>query len=109
MQQPARGEIEPAKITVEKEVGLQLVWPDGATADFDLMTLRLRCPCAECQEYVARGETVWPRPASPQPLRITDAELHGAWGLGLTWNDGHSTGIYSYELLRKWAPEPRDD
>ena len=34
-------------------------------------------------------------PTSSRPLRVVDAELVGAWGLGITWNDGHSTGIYS--------------
>jgi DUF971 family protein len=33
------------------------------------------------------------------PLRIVDAELVGAWAIGFTWNDGHRTGIYSWELL----------
>jgi DUF971 family protein len=42
---------------------------------------------------------VWPQPSSPQPLRIVDAELVGAWGISFTWNDRHSTGIYSWELL----------
>jgi DUF971 family protein len=36
------------------------------------------------------------------PLRIDNAELHGAWGLSVTWNDGHSTGIYPFESLRRW-------
>jgi len=30
------------------------------------------------------------------------AELVGAWGLSVTWNDGHSTGIYPFESLRRW-------
>ena len=36
---------------------------------------------------------------SPRPLRIVDAHLVGNWGLGVTWNDGHNTGIYSWPLL----------
>ena len=49
-----------------------------------------------------RGEDSWPRPDSPLPLRVEHAELHGAWGLKLTWNDGHDTGIFPFELLRRW-------
>jgi DUF971 family protein len=30
---------------------------------------------------------------------IIDAEFGGAWGMSITWNDGHSTGIYSWDLL----------
>jgi DUF971 family protein len=36
------------------------------------------------------------------PLRVEDAELVGAWGITFTWNDGHSTGIFSWALLRQW-------
>jgi DUF971 family protein len=42
--------------------------------------------------------------SSPQPLRIVDAKLVGAWGIGITWNDGHAASIYSWELLRPDGP-----
>ena len=54
-----------------------------------------------CPETTGVGS--WPGPASPQPLRLTDAALHGAWGLQLTWNDGHATGIFPFEALRRWS------
>ena len=41
--------------------------------------------------------------ASPPRSPIEDAELVGAWGLSVTWNDGHSTGIYSWDALRRWC------
>ena len=47
-------------------------------------------------------EAVWPRPGAPEPLRIDDARLHGAWALNVTWNDGHATGIFPFEALRRW-------
>ena len=36
---------------------------------------------------------------------MTDARLVGAWGLGLTWSDGHATGIYPWESMRRWCDE----
>jgi DUF971 family protein len=36
-------------------------------------------------------------------LRIEDAELVGGWGITVTWNDGHSTGIFAWSILRYWA------
>ena len=30
------------------------------------------------------------------------AELVGAWGLQIHWNDGHETGIYAWSMLRAW-------
>ena len=65
----------------------------------------MNCPCAECRGLRDRGEQAWPRPSSPRPLRAEDAELVGAWGLSVRWNDGHSTGIYSWDVLRAWSDE----
>ena len=40
------------------------------------------------------------------PVRYTLNErpaLHGAWGLNITWNDGHRTGIFPFDALRRWS------
>jgi DUF971 family protein len=97
----------PVTIDVERDRGLTLTWPDGATSRHDLEGLRRHCPCAECRTRRERNLPVWPVPSSPQPLAIVAAELIGAWGLGIIWNDGHSTGIYSWTLLRSDEPTPR--
>jgi DUF971 family protein len=89
-------------IDVAKEVGVTVTFYDGYIARFDLLSLRQDCPCATCRSMRDQGEDSWPRPDSPAPLRVERAELHGAWGLNITWNDGHNTGIYPFELLRRW-------
>jgi DUF971 family protein len=103
---------QPATIDVEKDESVVLTFLDGHVARFDLLTLRTQCPCAECRGRRDQGEPVWPRTTSPKPLRIQHAELHGAWGLAITWNDGHSAGIFPFESLRRWsegrAPFPPD-
>ncbi len=95
--------IEPADVEVRKGTGVTVTFADGHVADFDLMALRLGCPCASCRSLRDRGEDVWPRPGSPVPLSIDDAKFHGAWGLAFTWNDGHGTGIYPFDALRRWS------
>jgi prepilin-type processing-associated H-X9-DG protein len=103
---------EPATIDVAKDEGVTITYLDGHVVRFDLSTLREGCPCAACRDLRDRGEVAWPRPNSPTPLRIDNAELHGGWGLMITWNDGHSTGIFPFESLRRWhdgtAPLPPD-
>lgn len=96
-------DIEPPDVLVERDKGLTVRFSDGVEGEFSLMQVRLACPCATCRSLRDVGEDVWPRPGSPNPLRIEDAELHGAWGLRLTWNDGHGTGIYPFELIRRWS------
>jgi DUF971 family protein len=93
---------QPASIDVERDESVTLTYVDGHVARFDLVTLRQGCPCATCRGLRDHGEVAWPRPGSPTPLRIDDAELHGAWGLSITWNDGHATGIFPFESLRRW-------
>jgi DUF971 family protein len=93
---------EPVQIDVERGKGVTVTYVDGYVVGFDLLTLRAGCPCAACRALRDEGEEVWPRPDSPRPLRIEDARRHGAWGLAITWNDGHATGIFPFELLRRW-------
>lgn len=93
---------EPATIDVAKDEAITITFHDGHVARFDLLTLRRECPCASCRVLRDRGEVVWPRPGSPTPLRVEDARLHGAWGLNISWNDSHSTGIFPFESLRRW-------
>jgi DUF971 family protein len=92
----------PDRIELDRAGGLTLEWDGGPTLTFGLEELRVNCPCAECRGRREQGRPVWPTPASPQPLAATGAELVGAWGLMITWNDGHETGIYAWSLLRAW-------
>jgi ATP-binding protein involved in chromosome partitioning len=93
---------EPSGIEVVRDEAVTVTFADGYVARFDLVTLRRGCPCASCRALRDQHEAVWPRPGSPEPLLIDDARLHGAWGLDVTWNDGHATGIFPFELLRRW-------
>ena len=90
-------------LVVEREKGITASFADGHVATFALGELRLGCPCATCRDLRDRGKTPWPGPSGPTTLAISDARFHGAWGVNITWNDGHSTGIYTFELLRRWS------
>ena len=92
---------EAVDLTVERTRGLSITFADGYLAEIDLMRLRLSCPCAACRSLREKGRAPWPQRSDPDRLSIDDARFHGAWGLNVTWNDGHDTGIYSFELLRK--------
>jgi prepilin-type processing-associated H-X9-DG protein len=98
---------QPESIDVAKDAAVTVTYLDGYVAQFDLMSLRKGCPCATCRNLRERGEDSLPRPTSPLPLRVEHAELHGAWGLNIAWNDGHATGIYSFEMLRQWHETAR--
>lgn len=105
--QPAASDsVDPASvidITVKRDTGIELTFADGMVAQFELVDVRTKCPCATCRSLREKGEVAWPRPGSPQPLAITDARLHGAWGLNIDWNDGHGSGIFPFDAFRRWA------
>lgn len=98
----------PAGAEVDREHGVTLVWPDGHTSRFTLPELRSNCPCALCRSSREAGGPAWPTPPdAAERLRVEGAELGGNWGLQLRWNDGHETGIYSWELLRRCCRCPQ--
>ena len=97
--------IQVRDITVDREHAVTVVFGDGLSHTYDLLEMRLNCPCAGCRGARDQGRASWPEPSSPLPLTIADAELHGAWGLGIEWNDGHRTGIYPWDALRRWADD----
>lgn len=100
-------ELDPRQVTnidVDKAAFVRLTFADGVTAAFPIVSLRLACPCADCNANRQRGRSVSVLAESkPDELRIANIAMQGAWGLNIDWNDGHSTGIYAFEKLREWA------
>jgi DUF971 family protein len=95
--------LEVAGITVDRDSHVEVAFADGLVCRFELIELRLACPCAGCRNAREQGGEAWrPGPNRPAPV-VADAALVGAWGLGITWDDGHSTGIYPFESLRRWC------
>jgi DUF971 family protein len=90
-------------VEVDRERAVTLTFDDGRVCRFGLEELRRACPCATCRGRRERGEEAWPGLSSAEPLRVTGAELVGSWGISFAWNDGHSDGIYAWELLEAWC------
>lgn len=90
------------------EKGFSIAWRDGHEAVYSFAHLRRNCPCATCRESPPKVVT------EEDPLRLLDdvpifaenAELVGNYAVRIFWNDGHSSGIYSYRLLRDICPCP---
>jgi DUF971 family protein len=93
---------QPTKIDVERERGVTITWDDGRVSRFGLEELRVNCLCAECRGRREQGLDAWPTEGAPAVLRIETAAQVGNWGLNFAWNDGHTTGIFTWEILRGW-------
>jgi len=81
---------------------LSVLWEDGRRDDFDVRDLRLACPCALCVEEMSGRPVLDPQSVLPDvaPQTISSA---GNYAIIFRWNDGHGTGIYSFEHLRALA------
>ncbi len=93
----------PVEIGRANRHDVRIIWQDGHVSVYPARALRLACPCAGCVDEttgVVRiiGTSV---PQDVHPLRI---ELVGRYAISLHWSDGHATGIYPFERLRRLCP-----
>jgi len=97
-------------IAISRSKGIQIDWKDGHHSEFELTYLRRECPCASCtgahgttpQKYQAPQENLL-QLYKPK-LKMESAEPAGNYALQIHWNDGHRSGIYSYDYLRSICP-----
>jgi len=82
---------------------LALAWADGCESYLDFEMLRKACPCAGCQgEPDVTGLVIVPKVVhNERSFQLLRHEMVGGYAIQLFWADGHGTGIYSYEYLRK--------
>jgi DUF971 family protein len=104
--------VTPAKVRVMKSegTGVSIDWKDGHRSSWSFGWLRNACPCATCnEERGASGREVGapkPRPGGPlvlyeAPPRPVEATPVGKYAIRFKWNDGHESGIYSWDYLRR--------
>lgn len=92
----------PEPLEVRHEKGARRVvmeWDDGHVSTYALDYLRSWCPCAGCQGHQPVAKYL---DLANQDL--VHLEGVGNYALAFTWQDGHSTGIYSFRLLRRLCP-----
>jgi len=102
------------KIHVKTGAGVDITWADGHFSHFDFAYLRDQCPCATCNDERTKKEAM---PAAttnllsspllpmykPKP-RAQGATQVGNYAVQISFTDGHSTGIFSYDYLRTLCP-----
>jgi len=101
----------PKHISISRSKGIRIDWQDGHVSEYGLQYLRDRCPCATCTTGHGGQPSGQPGPSPFQlykpALKLNGAEPVGNYAIRLLWNDGHSTGIYSYEKFRRICPCPQ--
>jgi len=103
--------IQPQHIRVNQTegTGIEIDWKDGHASRWSFAWLRDACPCATCVE---ERESTGRKPGEPKPkpktalpifkppLRPEKVQPVGRYAISFQWNDGHTSGIYSWHYLR---------
>jgi DUF971 family protein len=98
---------QPVSIKLDKPARrLVIDWADGVRTSYPWPFLRANCPSAG--ERVAR-ENPNPDPLAVLPKmpshEIVEIRPVGSYAIGITWADGHSAGIYTWDYLNQLADD----
>ena len=94
--------IFPQDVALEADA-IVIMWDDGHRSPFPHRFLRLRCQCASCVDEMSGNPRLDPDKV-PQDVRAVDHLPVGNYAVQFLWTDGHFTGIYPYEIVRKLCP-----
>ena len=80
---------------------LGITWTDDRASQYDVVMMRRKCPCATCVDEWTHEQILKPESVAEtvRPLKIDSV---GQYALTVQFNDGHRTGIYTFNMLRNW-------
>ena len=99
-----------ARVMKTEGTGVEIDWKDGHHSAWSFAWLRNACPCATCHEERDKsGRAVGVAKPKAQtllvmyeaPVRPVEVTPVGKYALKFKWTDGHESGIYSWEYLRR--------
>lgn len=108
----SKAALTPLKVRVNKTegTGMEIDWEDGHKSHWNFAWLRNACPCATCvEERKMDGREPGQAKVKPKgllqmyeaPPRPGSAQAVGRYAIQFNWQDGHSSGIYSWDFLRR--------
>jgi len=85
---------------------LAIKWEDQTESYVRLERLRRACPCAGCRGEIDvlgqlhQGPEI---PLAPQSFQLTRISPVGGYAVQPVWGDGHSSGLFTFDYLRRIA------
>ncbi len=83
-----------------------ITWNDGHFSSYPSWYLRENCMCAACIEEFT-GVRKIAHGSIPSGLERVGVAPVGNYALQFSWSDGHDSGIYTFDHLRKLCPCPQ--
>ena len=82
---------------------LTITWGDGRDGYYSFAGLRAVCPCVLCQGGHANmgqpADKLLLRRAQDDALNLEAITPIGSYAVQFRWNDGHDSGIYTWDYL----------
>lgn len=85
---------------------LAVKWEPGTESFIPLESLRRCCPCAGCKGEVDIMGNLYKGPDKslpPTAFELVRIATVGTYAIQPVWADGHNSGIFSFDYLRKVA------
>lgn len=101
--------MEPVSLKQDGSERLVITWSDGHADVFTWSFLRRQCPCAVCRTEREKPKPLFPilKPEETKPPQPVGMEPVGRYAYQISWNDGHNSGIYSFEYLLELAKQSK--
>ena len=87
------------RLSADKKT-LNVTFEGGESMVLSAELLRVESPSAEVQGHGVGQKTT---PLGKQDVRITGIEPVGNYAVRLTFDDGHNTGIFSWDILQDYG------
>lgn len=79
---------------------LGISWDDAHQSAYNVRDLRLACRCALCVDEYTGAPKLNPTTVS-QTVKPVAIKPVGNYALHVSWSDGHTTGFYRFDYLRR--------
>ena len=106
--------IRPTSVTLNKTDGyLEITWSNDRICQYPLSELREACPCVECRgghQFMGRefdpANILVLKPKRSYAIQALDRV--GNYALQPSWDDGHHTGLYTWDYLWNLCPPEKN-
>lgn len=96
--------LRPVSLQKDGDDRLCIAWSDGRQGTVTWAKLRANCPCAGCRDEREKPPDPFrilkPNEIPPGPLKPVAMTPVGYYAYRIVWNDGHDTGIFTFDTLR---------
>ncbi|MDD9891532.1 MAG: DUF971 domain-containing protein [Gammaproteobacteria bacterium] len=89
----------------KKSATLELVYADGITHALSAEFLRVHSPSAEVRGHGIGQEVLQ---SGKRHVKLTNVQSVGNYAVKLVFDDGHDTGIYSWDYLRELGEDEKE-